>query len=142
MTKSNNEWVPEIGEVAMGSWVDDDGTLMDTAVEVSAYHGEKVWVTCCSLDKVFRLTDIKFRPLKTEAEKRRDEAVAEMKSLFHKNVCLPNDVIFEEIHDAGWIKPKPLNSHDLKAFWNSHGQAWSWDLMAERINSHIRGEDL
>ena len=146
MTKSNNEWVPEIGQVVMASWVDDDGDLMDAAVEVSAYRGDKAWVTCCGLDKVFKLTDIKFRSIKTEAEKRREIAVAEMKSLFHKNVCLPDDVIFETIYDSGWAKTNEITTEDIRELWKKSliniEDMTSTDIegFARMVAAHIRGE--
>jgi len=85
----------------------------------------------------------RFREIKTEAEKRRDELkLCIMDVLTKQGQHSWQEGIADALIDADLIKPKPLTSHDLKDFWNSHGQSWSWDLMAERINSHIRGDGL
>lgn len=54
-----------------------------------------------------------FRPLKSEAERKRDEAVEEMKAVFDKRVCIPQDVIFEALHDAGYRKINELTDEQI-----------------------------
>jgi len=145
MTKSNNEWVPEIGQVVMGSWVNDKGTLMDAAVEVVARYKDKVWIACCGLDEVFHLSKITFRPIKTEAEKLRDEQIAFMNEVcceFHRKREIGLS-IGEALYKADCRITRPMTYEAIDHLIIRHQdecETLSTHEFARMVEKYIRGE--
>lgn len=141
MTKSNNEYIPEVGVPCL-------------------YEGEEVEVTgvgkygwlicrkgCLGEGYVSNQYLNKFSPTKTEAEKRRDEQIA-----FMNEVCLEfhrkretGPSIGEVLYEAGWCKPKPLTDEEIMhlacARFQDTGIAIA-DVrdFAKAIEASIRGE--
>lgn len=147
MTKSNNEWAPELYKWCEGT---SESGVSFRCLILGIFHGKYPEAKCTvfqyedgGIEAATEGNSYTFSPIKTEAEKRRDELkLCIMDVLTKQGQHSWQEGIADALIDADLIKPKPLTSHDLKDFWNSHGQAWSWDLMAERINRHILGEDL
>lgn len=81
-------------------------------------------------------------PVKSEAERKRDEAVEEMKAVFDKRVCIPQNVIFESLHDAGYHKVNELTDEQIDERFNSGGAFHSSSAYGARwARSQIMGEE-
>lgn len=105
MTKSNNDWVPEIGEKFEASLNESDDILEVTAVcydeggtVFRTWKGNYHNTNYCSM----------YRPIKTEAEKRLEAMLADAG---YGGVDINNSGLesrYRTLIAKGWCKPNPL----------------------------------
>lgn len=150
MTKSNNEWVPEIGIeckrlLSMGSFtVNDPPLFADGYYRGQTSFGEHIWENKNGTVQTLP-SNASFIPLKTEAEKRRDEAVEDFKLRvfrcggFYLGEMTEKMIAIKAI-DTGYIKPKPLTNDVTLRLWKDSDNGSRLYEFAKAIEAYIRGE--
>lgn len=151
MTKSNDEWVPEVGteceyQLGCGHWFkckikavcEKQGAIIYCD---AAEYGEQ-YVS------FFGNQAVTFREIKTEAEKRRDEQIEDLALTLISNSrgsvrdsALARTLAVAVI-DSGYIKPKRLTDQDIDLLLKNH-----WYVLgvtnrdfALAVELYVRGE--
>ncbi|HAD32189.1 MAG TPA: hypothetical protein DCE77_11490 [Methylophaga sp.] len=156
MTKSNDGWVPVVGEacefrsVARVEGLEDFATDFEKCVpEFLSSCGAVVRDENdeqCFMD--FMDYNVSFRQIKTEAEKRRDLAVAEMLLLdpyLHgaKTGMLSREDFCKTLYDNGFRKIKPLTDNAISELIQNQLER-SFELavndLCKDVEAYIRGE--
>lgn len=152
MTKSNNEWVPELGAECEGTA--ESGVSFICRI-LGVFQGPYPEAKCI----VFQYEDggieaatesncYSFSPLKTEAEKRRDELkLYIMDVLTRQGQHSWQEGIADALIDADLIKPKPLTDDEIMhlacaRFQNTGAAIADVRDFAKAIEASIRGETL
>ncbi|WP_341232422.1 hypothetical protein [uncultured Methylophaga sp.] len=136
MTKSNNEWVPVVGCICEAFNYELDIWLKVKVLDGESGYGEHP-VMAFEKDRGGLLFwAIKFREIKTEAEKRRDEAIQQLidTTKWRETIDLISHISTQQaemIIDAGWRKPRPLTDLERAALAEYH----EWDI--DEINPVI-----
>lgn len=144
MTKSNDGWVPEVGQECeyqhIGGW------------SWCIYHGKTVDGKCIVENEYTVFTDpdmlggFNFRQIKTEAEKRRESMLEDMvfnvPRYEYEHLHVVENIVnhtCSALIDAGWIKPKPLTEDVICQIHGNLSES-QFRTFATRIEAYIRGE--
>lgn len=107
---NDGKWVPEAEELKTLYWVaivDSHGTPWNHDGPHATYDNALKIIPLLELinktDK-FIVTEQRFKPLKTEAEKERDEGIKALTKILSKGVgdCEPDEYLATTVWDAGW----------------------------------------
>ncbi len=154
MTKSNNEWVPEVGQFVLQFFRTIKYPQQWWEVEIIARKGKNIigWSEYLQNCLVGTVEDGDFKQIKTEAEKRRDELAESMRldiiSLwnYEGKDCPINDFqLSRYLIKQNWIKPKTLTDDQIDSKAEAHiggvnfehyscfrdGARWARDTMEE-----------
>lgn len=150
MTKSNNEWVPDVGDNFEFKQPQQDNLMWKQSTAryvgdnlIIGYHEGLEWAISIGCNA--------FRQVKTEAEKRRELVVAEMVRIGANAV---GDTVFSvdeydqvyvqaisRLYDAGFIKPKPLTNDVIDSVMrHAKFSLTTYRDFAKAIEAYIRGE--
>lgn len=151
--KQESEFEPEIGTKCHGYYRDING--LDTSYKwrecIPLYDfGSQFAVKDVISTKLF-YCDI-FRPLKTESEVRREDAINKMIDCVNlgpyydtKTDCLKaHEMTCEQLHDAGYIDPNWLTDEQIDEFVEKTVQQelqLSLNKFARLFLKHIKGRD-
>lgn len=148
---SNNKYIPDVGsECYLTIWEDGKWKDYPHKVRIDFLGMSNVIVTTVDAPRIVELRFVgglvKFRPVKSKAEKRRDDAVSELENIYVEQSTLYHGSarsLAEIAIDAGWIKPKPLTADVIKGLmgpsFKSHGIDFDKNAV-NHINAYIRGE--
>lgn len=143
MTKSNNEWVPEVGK----KYQHHSGRVYEVtgfANQHTEYPDKfPVMILYRNIDngtEWARALDewlLKFEPFKTEAEKRRNEMVDSLSGVYIKPGEYVGREYAEAIIEAGWINPRPLSDEVIDRIRDSDE---TFIGCMKKVEAYIRGE--
>jgi len=137
MTKSNNEWVPEVGDEFEFKQPQQDSLMWKQSVAryvgdnlIIGYHEDLEWAISigCNI----------FRQIKTEAEKRREFLRVDLGNSLSMAGFIgshTDDARLDKLIDSGWIKPKPLTDDVISKLHHPNSK-----VFAARIESYVHGE--
>tara|TARA_R110000744_G_scaffold246942_1_gene363446 strand:+ start:13599 stop:14150 length:552 start_codon:yes stop_codon:yes gene_type:complete len=113
LPEASQEWMPEVGANCDAVWLElpDGGGNDFCAVTIKGYFGDDVWfskVNGAGYSEVMKVTDCKFRPLKTQQEKDREAFIKLALKLgeqqFDKGISI--DDVYGNMFDKGFTAPK------------------------------------
>lgn len=151
MTKSNNEWVPEIGQKC-DVYVDMENQKGHVRNVEIKYLGKRLAVfEEGGNEYAHHLNEVTFREIKTEAENRRKHLIEEVHDLLEQSYEV--SVQAEMLIDAGYIKPNPLTDEVINDIaWKILKETDYVDgidkmvyvvrLASKELRSKMMGEDL
>lgn len=151
---SSDKFVPELGEWCEGTA--ESGTFFKCRI-LGIFQGPYPEARCV----VFQYEDggieaategncYTFRPIKSEAEKRREAEIAQMYLDATGESLQGNEMddidalgLCESLIGAGWVKPKPLTYEAIDALIIKHqdeSETLSTHEFARMVEAYIRGE--
>lgn len=144
MTKSNNEGVLKIGDACLFFGPIESAPLKTREARITALGDLMALIVVDGKEMSCRQSQLS--PIKTEAEKRREERLLELAEDYYGDKALisadyENDKHLNWVINRGWIKPKPLTDEVVKKLWlSSAGKLDIYHAFAEAIEAYIRGE--
>lgn len=116
MSKWNGEGLPPEGETVLANWCDGDEGAVGEPVEIRVYRDGKVWFKSGGKERVLSCRNVKFYPLKSEADRKRDE----LKESAYKDAALVWQAtgqgvldVVDKLIDAGYRKVTPLTDEQI-----------------------------
>lgn len=140
MTKSNNEWAPEVGQECEYFWADGNGWRKARCVAVDG----KRFVLADFDGEIYTGEYLhNIRHLKSEAEKRIEAMIEELCEVIYGESSFKKAAT--RAIEAGWIKPKPLTDEVIERLIDKHQNECetlcSFEF-ARMIEGYISGETL
>ena len=150
MTKSNDGWVPELGEECEGTA--ESGVVFKCRI-LGVFQGPYPEAKCIvfqyedgGIEAATEGNSYTFSPIKTEAEKRRESMLEDMvfnvPRYEYEHLHVVENIVnhtCSALMDAGWIKPKPL-TEDVICRIHGNLRESQFRTFATRIGAYIRGE--
>lgn len=135
-----DKWMPEVGQIVLAERSTSEWVEAEFLGQPKGdFKGMAFAKTAKSKELFYAFS---WKHLKTEAEIKREEAVADMKAVFDKLTCLPDESFFGKLYDEGY-KKLSLSDEEIDEFVGKTAQRethLNLNKFARLFLKHLKGE--